>query len=1336
MMQLSRGGLAVRFRKALVALLSILTVSAIGIPIASAGTGLTCTVNNPVTSTVYGPTTWNPVISGTSTDGVDPVNNVLVLVFDSTNSTYWDGVNSVWTPAVTTNDAVGTHSWTFNLPASTLPIGDSLHVFATAVDTNLHTADSITIPFSYQGSVGSFLCNSNPNLFNTGFNVANAGVLANGKPDTYWQVAGPVPTSGAADVPSGLTWTSASVNKLTTAWATTPSINSQWISQQDLAQPVQDPSNSLPPGDWWYRFQFNLTAATPSGFQIPMNWMADNNIYEIYVNGVAQSGTTVGLPQNANPLQEYTAQGYLLANASHAVLHGPFVNGLNTITVQVKSDNDNPSYEGLNAVFRPSSICPVDLSVTKTASPSPYNPGQALTYTVTVNNAGPATAYNPTIVDNLPAELPVSGGGAFTWTCAPSAVTSRCGTTSGTGSINQTITRIAPGDSIVYTVTGTVPLGTSADLSNTATVAPAADSPDPGCSPNCSDNNIDHVAKSSLSILKTESPDPYVPGQTLTYTVTVSNSGPDDVTGATVSDTFPASLASFQWTCVGTGGGTCGAFGTGSISNNVNLPSGGTVVYTISGTVPFGTTGPLVNSATVTSPNSVVDTNCTPDCNSQVTVSDNPTLDLSISKTANVLEFVPGQALTYTVTVQNASSAYAAIGANVTDTLPTPLQGAGFTWTCLASSGSSCAASGSGDINDTVNVARNGSVTYTVTGTVPSFVESTILNTATVTPPSGFADPGCSPSCSDHVSLNPHVVLDIVPSKSANPDPYVPGQALTYTVIVTNNGPSDAFGVAVSDPLPTGLPSSGIGAFGWTCVATTGASCAASGSGSITDTVDIPSGGSVTYTVTGTAPSGLSTSLVNRVTATPPVGAFDTNCNSSCFDEITTASNPKTDLSILKSASPNPYVPGLALTYTVTVSNAGPSDAPGSQVSDGLPAALQGHGFTWTCVASGNGSCGASSGSGSLTDIADVVAGGTVTYTITGTVPSSATGSITNEATVVSGSSVTDAHCIVICSSSVITPPAPVTHLSIVKTASPTIYVPGDTLTYTVTVSNAGPSDASGATVSDTLPTPLQTAGFTWTCAPSTGSDCTPSGSGDVTDTVDVVSGGNIVYTISGIVPTGTLATLSNTASASPPTGTTDAFCVSVCSSTVSNVVARDSISITTIATPQQQNPSAPHAFRGRNAHASTSGALTLGGKIQYSYVVKNTGNRTLTSVVVHSPLTPIVHCPKSTLVPNETMTCVAVGLYTVTQSDVNAHIVINSATATGLNPNLQNINGVSALVHTPVIDVHTYLIGTDLGTPDGLRHHGGSGLVLGGVLALLMASGLVLGLRRRGRSL
>ena len=96
-----------------------------------------------------------------------------------------------------------------------------------------------------------------------------------------------------------------------------------------------------------------------------------------------------------------------------------------------------------------------------------------------------------------------------------------------------------------------------------------------------------------LAITKTDGVTTATPGGSVTYTITSSNAGPDPVTGATVADTFPASLTC-TWTCVGAGGGTCTAAGAGNINDAVNLPAGGSVTYTASCTVSAAATGSLV----------------------------------------------------------------------------------------------------------------------------------------------------------------------------------------------------------------------------------------------------------------------------------------------------------------------------------------------------------------------------------------------------------------------------------------------------------------------------------------------------------------------------------------------------------------------------------------------------------------------------------------------------------------------------------------------------------------------------------------------------------------------
>jgi uncharacterized repeat protein (TIGR01451 family) len=92
----------------------------------------------------------------------------------------------------------------------------------------------------------------------------------------------------------------------------------------------------------------------------------------------------------------------------------------------------------------------------------------------------------------------------------------------------------------------------------------------------------------------------YVPGGTLTYIITVTNNGPDNISNATVTDNFPAQVASANWTCVVvTGSATCTASGTGNISDSVDLPAGSLIRYTVDVTIAPGATGDLTNEAIV-----------------------------------------------------------------------------------------------------------------------------------------------------------------------------------------------------------------------------------------------------------------------------------------------------------------------------------------------------------------------------------------------------------------------------------------------------------------------------------------------------------------------------------------------------------------------------------------------------------------------------------------------------------------------------------------------------------------------------------------------------------------
>lgn len=114
---------------------------------------------------------------------------------------------------------------------------------------------------------------------------------------------------------------------------------------------------------------------------------------------------------------------------------------------------------------------------------------------------------------------------------------------------------------------------------------------------------------SDLAITKTDGRTTAGSFESITYTIVASNSGPDHLTGGTVTDIPPSSLTGVTWTCTGSGGGICGASGTGAINNdNVALPVGGTVTYTMTGTVSANPTH-LRNTATVNTSAPVFDPN-------------------------------------------------------------------------------------------------------------------------------------------------------------------------------------------------------------------------------------------------------------------------------------------------------------------------------------------------------------------------------------------------------------------------------------------------------------------------------------------------------------------------------------------------------------------------------------------------------------------------------------------------------------------------------------------------------------------------------------------------------
>jgi uncharacterized repeat protein (TIGR01451 family)/fimbrial isopeptide formation D2 family protein len=221
-------------------------------------------------------------------------------------------------------------------------------------------------------------------------------------------------------------------------------------------------------------------------------------------------------------------------------------------------------------------------------------------------------------------------------------------------------------------------------------------------------------------------------GGSVTYTIAASNAGPSNATGATVADTFPASLTC-TWTCAGAGGGTCTAAGSGNINDTVNLPSGGSVTYTASCTVSASATGTLANTATVTAPAGVTDpvpgNNSATDSDTVTAATAFPVI--SATKTVSGGPFFPGSTVTYTIVLNNTGTGAQGDnpGHELTDVLPPQLT----LVDASATSGVPVATVATNTVTWDGSIAAGGSVTITIHATLNTGVPAgtTVTNQAT-----------------------------------------------------------------------------------------------------------------------------------------------------------------------------------------------------------------------------------------------------------------------------------------------------------------------------------------------------------------------------------------------------------------------------------------------------------------------------------------------------------------------------------------------------------------------------------------------------------------------------
>jgi uncharacterized repeat protein (TIGR01451 family) len=625
----------------------------------------------------------------------------------------------------------------------------------------------------------------------------------------------------------------------------------------------------------------------------------------------------------------------------------------------------------------------------------------------------------------------------------------------------------ATGYSTTANCTGLGSGGTATYNAGTRTIALDAAATAAGSAIVCDFTN---TAVVNLAVTKTATPNgTYLPGQSLNYTITVTNNGPAAASGISVTDTVPSNVTVSNWTCSASGAGNdcdttaAGTDASGS-TNTINLPnvslaSGSSLTITVTGTAALSATGNIVNTATATPPTGTTCT--TPPCarTSSVTNTDGGAPQLTIVKTATPGAFAAGQPGTYSLQVSNTGSSSTSGTISVSDPLP-----AGITATLpITATGWDCSTSTTTQVNcstTSVLLPGNNAPVINVNVAVASGVANPVVNTATVQGGGDSTCPATTARCQSTTTTPTNAPrLDVTKTLAGN---LVVGQPSTYTIQVRNGGTGDTLAGTVTDTVPNGLT---IGAVSTDCavsgqVVTCNIAAGMSPGQSISYTVEVtPQASTAGQSVTNTAVAN------NGGDPTCPAAAHCTGTTTN------TVNAPQ--LLLTKSASPDPFVVNAQGNYTLTLTNNGTAaTTAATTISDTLPGGLTIGAMPAGCTLAGQAV--------TCTVAAGLATNSPVSFVIPVTPQSSLAGlSVTNTATATGGD---DTSCAASADPTTlparcrpsITTNVSAPRLDIVKSASGNSFVVGVPASYTLQVTNSGSAATTGdATVSDVVPADL-----------------------------------------------------------------------------------------------------------------------------------------------------------------------------------------------------------------------------------------------------------------------
>jgi uncharacterized repeat protein (TIGR01451 family) len=444
-----------------------------------------------------------------------------------------------------------------------------------------------------------------------------------------------------------------------------------------------------------------------------------------------------------------------------------------------------------------------------------------------------------------------------------------------------------------------------------------------------------------LAVTKTHSPDPVIAGQQLTWHISVTNNGPAAAPDVTVTDTLPAHDTYLTNNLNPPAG--CTAAGQTVTCTLGDLDNGQTVNFDIVTLVDPDTVstagGPTSITNVVTVASAAVIDSDTSNNTAQDTAVVNDSADLSVAKLCKPdTTIYAGTPINCTVFVDNQGPSYAR--QVVID--DTTLSNGAFTISNVAVSPgpTSCTTNNvTGGQEITCNVGDLAAASTTETGrvtltyTITATEGQNINNKATVR--SDTPDPDTSNNTTT-VNLTVSSLADLALTKNG-PGSVVAGTPITWTLSATNNGPSTANNVAITDTVPAGVTITG--------VTMPGASCTSGKAGDPTQPTVCTLGslgpGATSSTMTINATVNPSTTGILQNDARVSANEFDNNSSNDLAHTETTVQT-RADLAIVLTSDALVYKPSTTIHYQITVSNNGPSDAQNVVITQALPTVKQG----------------------------------------------------------------------------------------------------------------------------------------------------------------------------------------------------------------------------------------------------------------------------------------------------------------------------------------------------------------------------------------------------------